>query len=162
MRNRRKSGIFEGGIPAEPDVRKLMEAYPEDSLNLNMVIPYGDVEKIIGIKYGPGRWKTVTKRWRDDVKRDLGKIIGHEEEDLGVAFRVLNHPGKVRLGVRSERKIKTQVKRIREIVALVDRKALTDTECGTLDRLDWRSNSFAANLQLRGTPVVPQLTSGKG
>ena len=83
--------IYFGGIPTEPDIAKLREAYGTPPPGL---IPYQDIERIIGVKRNTCRFKTVVRAWRRlmfrecnvDMKADPGKglIVLTEPERVGV------------------------------------------------------------------------------
>lgn len=64
--------LFLGGVPTEPDVKKLNEAFLE--IEPDQGIPYSAVEQIIGAKRGTSRWMAVTNAWRKHL-RSLRNIV---------------------------------------------------------------------------------------
>ena len=142
-----KQSLYFGGVPTEMDVRKLRESYSEGALEIGKVIPYEEVEKLLGVRRTDHRWQTVTHRWRKIVEREAGVIIGTVS---GEAFKVLDSRetldtacGKFRSAVRFTR-------RSLVLNAYVDRKKLSEAEVKRHDFLNARSAAIMAATQLRG------------
>jgi len=55
-------------VPTEPDVKRLMEAFPD--IQPDVLIPYADVERVANIKLGTSRWRSVTVAWRRRLYRE--------------------------------------------------------------------------------------------
>ena len=97
---------FNGGIPTEPDVALLMEAYkvPEPGT----LIEYSAAESIIGQKRSACRFRSVTTAWRKKLLKDHNVIMGAVKN---VGFKSLEPNersgfigGKYKTGIRFVRK----------------------------------------------------------
>ena len=64
--------LYFKGLPTDPEMRKLREAYPKDSLKEGRTIQYDELESIIGTAYGSSRFDTVISRWRRLMQREHG------------------------------------------------------------------------------------------
>ena len=143
------NGLYFGGIPTEPDVKKLMEAYPEESLIPGTEIPYSGVDAIIGVEYGNGRWQGVTNAWRKRVESDWSIVIGHTLESIGRAFVVLDNDQKFDLGKRQTRSGLKRVKRGYIVTGtLVDRASLSDERKAAYDNLMMKQAAILSAQQI--------------
>jgi len=147
-----KQRLYFGGIPTEPDVKKIRERWPDDSLKVGQVITDEDMQNLILCDYGTSRFRTVTHAWRKALEL-AGILIGRER---GVGFLVLNDSEKLDL---QEGKVKTSVramKRSREIGTHVDRKKLTDEERTRQDFLDVKAANALLSLQTQSRAELPE------
>lgn len=122
--------VFFGGVPTDPEVQRLKDTYaiPE----VGQVISYDEVAAVIGCDRKGARFKTVTLRWRSQMERDYGIIIGVRR---GIGFVVLNPREKVGLSAsKLEAGIKS-IKRSNKVVSMVDRAELTDVEKHVADHI---------------------------
>ena len=62
-----------GGIPVEPDLRRLREAFPK--IEPDQIITYEEVAAVIGLPVGPGRFRTVTGAWRRELLRTHNFVL---------------------------------------------------------------------------------------
>lgn len=76
--------IFQSGVPTEPDVKRLIEAFPK--LVEGQTIAYQDIEVILGIDRKQSRYRTVTTAWRRAMLR-VHNIEIEAVKSLG--FRVM-------------------------------------------------------------------------
>lgn len=65
--------MFFGGIPTEPDVKRLLAAFPE--IVPDALIPYESVEKVLGTTRPTGRFRTITTAWRKRLEREQNFIL---------------------------------------------------------------------------------------
>ena len=92
-----RAELFHGGIPTEPDVRALKEAYPESVLKVGLHIDFTRVSQIIGVPYPSCRFRTVTNAWRKEVEKEWGFVI---EPPRDGTFMVLSDSGKAKSSKR--------------------------------------------------------------
>ena len=133
-----KDGLFFGGVTTKPEVRRLMEAFPLESLEPGFQIPYGEITKIIGAEPRSNRFRTVTNSWRKLLRSEHSIIVDPSSHFSGV-FEVLNDSKKV---AKVGKKIKSSVKMVREAVFVagtVDVHKLTHDEKKTHDFYAQRS-----------------------
>lgn len=139
--------LYFGGIPTEPDVKALRDAYPETEMTPNSVIPYEEVEAVIGVQKDSARFRTVTDRWRAVVQQEnKALVIGTER---GVGFKVLTNHQKLNL---SNAKLKTAARSARRSYALtakVQTDQLTEEERERLTTIQRRSAAFLASQQIK-------------
>lgn len=147
--------LFFGGIPTEPDVRALREAYPEKDMKTGTLIPYADVAKLIHCDKDSSRFHTVTSRWRRMVEREADRIVIGTEANVG--FKVLDNSQKLDLG---HSKLTSAVRSTRRAFILTSRveiKALTEEERERLTNLQRRSAAVLGAAQIKATAQLPSL-----
>ncbi len=66
--------LFKGGVPTAPDVRRLIEAFGVPAEG--ELIPYAEIEKLIGTSRKTNRGGTVIWRWRQQLMRDHNVLMG--------------------------------------------------------------------------------------
>lgn len=109
-----KSGLFLGGVPTEPDVTKLIEAY--SALRPGDEVAHDDLAAVIGVSKDSHRYTTVIGAWRKRLLKmhniDLAPV-------RGVGFRVLEGMERINAGVKDYgggvRKIARSEGRIRRV-----------------------------------------------
>jgi len=153
----KKDGVFFGGVPTEPDIRALRDAYPESEMTAGTVIPYEAVEEIIGVGRDENRWKSVTNRWRKVVERETGRVVIGVE--AGVGFRVLDAVQKIDLGHSKLATAGRHARRAYVLTARVETAGLSDEEKARLMNLQKRSGAFIAAAQIKSTAELPTLGS---
>lgn len=147
--------VFFGGVPTDPEVRQLREAYPESEMEPGHVIPYDDVAKVINTGKATNRFRSVTTRWRNIVERETGRIVIGTE--AGVGFKVLDNSQKIDLG---HSKLASAVKSSRRaylLTARVETRGLSQEERDRLLVLQRRSASLIATAQIKSTAELPTL-----
>lgn len=149
-----KVKLFFGGLPTGPDVQRIRNVYPENSLAPQQEISYAHIGEIIGSKYGTSRFISVTTSWRKFVEKEVNVIFG---TDPGVAFVVLNEPEKVKL---SERKLHSAAKFARRayiISAMVNTKLLSDHEKARKTHAELVSANIISSAQIKSKTMLPTL-----
>lgn len=147
--------VFFGGVPTDPEVRQLRDAYPDADLQPGAVIPYDDAAAVIGSPKDSARFRTVTTRWRSMVERESGKIVIGTEH--GVGFKVLDNVQKISLG---NAKLASAVKSSRRayiLTARVETKGLSQEEKDRLLLLQRRSGALLATAQIKSAADLPSL-----
>ena len=91
MRNKK---LFFGGVPTDPEVKRIQKVYNELTLEEGTIIPYEDIEDIINESRETSRFKSVTTAWRKHVEKTTCKVIGCVP---GEAFKVLTDVEKLKL-----------------------------------------------------------------
>lgn len=64
------------GVPTEPDVRALKVAFPSEVLVIGYSISFDNAGKVFDCSPDSSRFSTVTDKWRREVERETGKVIG--------------------------------------------------------------------------------------
>lgn len=150
-----KATPFFGGVPTEPEVRALRDAYPDSEMKAGTVIPYEDVEKVIGSKKESNRFRCVTARWRGMVERETGRVVLGVEP--GVGFKVLDPAQKIDLGHAKLASAVRHSRRAYVLTARVETAGLSDDEKGRLMVLQRRSAALIATAQIKSTADLPKL-----
>jgi len=110
-----KSNVYFGGMPVEPDIRKLRARFgvPEpgqlithEEIEVCLSVPYR--RKIPGETFAPinTRYRTITKRWCDELRAEASR---DHEAVPGVGIRFLTAAGVVKA---SKSDVRTGVRRI--------------------------------------------------
>jgi hypothetical protein len=153
----RKSSVFFGGIPTEPDVNKLLEEINVKEMKPGETVPYSDVGIVIGQRVGTSRWRSVTNAWRKRLEKDYNIIIGCKSFEK--AFCILTEGGKVNLSGRKLRSAVTMARRSYKISGYVDVKKLTEAEKKDYEHFTLKSANILATAQLRGGKnLLPEMT----
>lgn len=150
--------VYFKGLPTEMDVKVLRDTFPQASLTVGLVIPYERVEKLIKERKGSFRFNTVTNRWRKEVERNFGVILGVQ---AGVGFEVKSDSQKVGLASQKNRSATRCARRALKVSALVAVAKLNDDEKNTHLFNVQRAGAFMATAQLRGGNNLPSLTQGE-
>lgn len=147
--------LFAGGVPTEPEVRALREAFPEGEMKPGQVIPYEEVERVINTRRDDNRFRSVTTRWRKVVERETGDVVLGSEPNVG--FKVLDNTAKISLG---HSKLTTAVRSSRRayvLTARVSPKELSEEEKTRWLALQRRSAAMIATAQIKSTAPLPTL-----
>lgn len=76
--------VFHGGVPTEPDVKKLLEAFAEKATGSE--ITHEEVEQVLGISRNANRYRIVVEAWRSHQFKQNNIEIGALR---GVGFKYL-------------------------------------------------------------------------
>jgi hypothetical protein len=71
---------FFGGVPTDPDIKRLRDHFPDSQMQEGAQFPYADVEEVLGVDRKSNRFRTVTTRWRKIVEDESGFIIGADPD----------------------------------------------------------------------------------
>ena len=134
-----------GGVPFDPDIKKIRESYPDSDLTVGQVIPYESVERILGVKKDSSRFRGVTTSWRKRVNEEAGVRV---EVEKGVGFKVLDEEEKVDYSYsrlkQAFRKMKDSFRRASE----VDRSQISEDSCKKVDQVETTAGKALAYSQL--------------
>ncbi|CUW38817.1 protein of unknown function [Magnetospirillum sp. XM-1] len=150
----KRDSVFFGGVPTDPDVRAIREAYPEADLPVGMVIPYHDVAGLLGVSVNSKRFRTVTWRWRRRVEAETDSLVIGVEK--GVGFKVLSASEKLDASVA---KLGSAVKAARRSYSLSGRVSVTEISQEERDRLMWVQRNSAALISTANTRSKTALPS---
>jgi len=144
-----------GGVPTDPDIKKLREAFPAERLEMGQVIPYEEVEEVIGTAKKSARFRTVTTRWRRLVERETGNtVIGTER---GVGFKVLDNRQKLDLSNDILEQALRRSRRSYQVTGRINLEQLTQDERDRLLMVQKRSAAVVATAQIQRTSDLPTL-----
>lgn len=149
------SNVYFAGIPTDIEVRQLEETWPDESLTVGTVIAYSDIAELIKTKTEDSRFRTVTGRWRRNVERRTGKIIGPDKP--GETLRVYDDKDKLDL---SKTKLKTAsrfARRSRIVAANVEAKNLTEQQKKELEHTINTSATILQASRLKSQVQLPQI-----
>lgn len=139
--NKEASKLFFGGMPTEPDVKKLKEKFK--TLDEGTLISYKAVSKVIGEPKGSCRFMSVTHQWRKQLfveKNILLTCVMNE------GYLVSDPSTRVRVGVHYKNKSIRDAKSSGRILIGTDTSRLSADEKRTWDRtLLSTSNIIAAS-----------------
>lgn len=109
-----KQRLFLGGLPTEPDVRKLIDAFPR--LEPGAEISHAEIAKVIGVDRDSDRYRTVTNAWRRLLKKDhnvrLKALPGVGFKSIDGMERVIDNMHGFTQGARKIRKAADDVRRV--------------------------------------------------
>lgn len=109
------TGAVVGGVPIGPDVKRLIEAFPD--IEVDEIISDERIAVVIGEKYGTSRYQTVTRGWRDEVF----DVRGYELVRDNGGFRRISH------WECSRRKTRSAILGMRHTARAVERQARVNT-----------------------------------
>lgn len=118
-----KSGLFLGGVPTDPDVKRLIEAFP--SLKPGDEISHNDVANVLGVERASGRYRTVTTAWRNHLVKSCNIRL---RAINGVGYRVMEAMERVTHNVRGLGKGTKIIRRASDDVRRVDATQLSQEQ----------------------------------
>lgn len=125
-----KHGLFLGGVPTEPDVRRLSEAFP--MLKSGDEVHHEDVAKAIGVEPATGRYKSVTSAWR----KHLLKVNNLRLSSIpGVGFRVLDGMDRITDDIKRYGRGAKQIRKAADDVRRVEIGKLPQNEQRTAEHV---------------------------
>ena len=109
-----RATLFFGGLPTEPEAKKLMERF--GVLEVGRQILYDEIAEVIGVKYGTSRFRTILSSWRHRLEKEHNLRMGFEPgkgiKMLSPEERVGAAEDDVRSGVRKLRKGANEASRL--------------------------------------------------
>ena len=143
--------LYFGGVPTELEVKALREAFP--AMEVGQEITTEEVEKIIDVKKGESRYYTVTVRWRKEVERKDGLVIGQTPE----GFRVLDDADKTNLSTKKLISATRLARRSRHVAALVDVSKLTPEQRKEFDHVAKASAAIILAAKIKPQAELPEI-----
>jgi hypothetical protein len=146
--------LFFGGLPTDIELAKLKEAYPATELKVGKIIPYAELEQLLGLDWTSNRFRTVTNRWRRVVEADTNIFI---HPDPGYGFKILTESEKLDLSTKKIRTASHAARRAFVVNTRIDRKQLTDDEKAMADHVTQTAAKINASAQLKQRLEMPKL-----
>lgn len=116
--------VFRGGMPYGPDIKKLNESFPLDSLAEGLVLTHEKLEKAVGYRAGTSRYYAVVKSWIGRQRAE-NRIFIVFEPKIGV--KVLNPAEVMEYAEKSVRQKIGQTGKAVRIFNWVERERLDST-----------------------------------
>lgn len=145
--------IFAGGVPTEPDVRALIERYGVPAEGT--MIPYVEIEKLIRCGRRSFRFKTVTDRWRKQLKRDHNVATGCDCRGEGI--KVLCPDERVSAGKAKTRTAVRAIRRSVDLVETTDKARLSPEMRAEADHLVQCSGALLLAARMEAKRYQPQI-----
>lgn len=76
-----ESKVYRGGMPYGPDIKRLREAYPSNTLTEGLVMEHAALEGIIGAPKGSQRYYGVINSWRSEELNKNGIFMAWQPGD---------------------------------------------------------------------------------
>lgn len=147
-----ESKLFVGGVPTDPDVRKLREAFGVP--NEGTLLAWVEIERVIGEKKGTSRFNTVVGAYRRAMKREHNAVF---EAVPGKGLLHLPPNERVEFGIRNRQFGIRKTFRAVSVIATTDRKRLTPENGRVADHND----RFAAAMRLTVATQAKELNLPK-
>lgn len=144
------ASLFLGGIPTDPDVKRIREALGE--MNEGEEIPHTRIEELIGKKASSSRYRTVTARWRKTVLRELNVEIGAVP---GMGFRVLSGSERIEHNHAKFRSASRQQGRAVRRIGMIPDAVLSDQDRHRRDRIHQLTSTAVENVALVAKQIEP-------
>lgn len=122
--------LFLGGIPTEPDVKKLLAIYGVPAIGTELT--YDQVAETIGTPVRSYRFRTVTWSWRKVLDRQHNLIVGTVH---GRGFVVLDNQSRVRFSAGRFKRGLRSVRRASDVAGRTDLVGLTPEERRSRDHI---------------------------
>lgn len=149
-----RTAVYRRGVPTDPDIKMLREKWPESVLSPGSVIPYAEVEALLGCRRGSSRFNGVTTRWRRLIEQDAGILF---KCIPGEGFAVLDNIGKLGVGIEKSNQAVRTAKRSVVILSRVDALALPREERARFDRTNMRNSAIITISQTKATITLPEI-----
>ncbi len=153
-----KARAFFGGVPTDPEINRLKAHFPPGDLFEGRIITHDQVAEIIHAPYGSSRYKTVTTRWRNQVTRNYGIMVGSV---AGVGFKILNDAEKVDQQARHLKSSLVQNGKSFLVASTVDEGNLTAQKRKEYEHYLLRSIAVQQAIQLKSKAQLPSLRGRK-
>lgn len=127
--SKREAQEYFGGLPTDPEVRKLREHFGDMQKLRGTTISHEDIEKVIGVKREDNRYKTITNAWRKRIRKETGvEIRGDLAEVIGIGFRVLTDGEQVTFSTDLRQRGAKRIRHSHIALANTDEEKLTDEQ----------------------------------
>lgn len=146
--------IFLGGVPTEPDVTALNEAFPVSELLPGKFIEYSQISAVINVSPRSSRFKTVLDRWRKATEREHGIVTKCRQ---GEGIEVLDDKGKLTFAGDKLHSAARLARRSGQIAARVDISGLSGQERDALLKLERKNAAICSIAAGKRTLELPQL-----
>ena len=111
--------LFIGGVPTEPDVKRLIDAFP--SIASDIEITHAEISKILGVDAKSARYRTITSAWR----RLLLRVHNVRMSPIaGIGYRVIDGIERVTENVKQYGRGARQIQRAARDIRATDRRKL--------------------------------------
>jgi len=142
--------VFRGGVPTEPDVQKLLEAFGRPEIGRKF--SYEEIATILNTHKKTARYRTVTWVWREEIKQLYNIIIGCER---GKGFIALNNSERLRFGVDKYKSGLHFVEKAQGIVAGCDDAKLSEPERESKNHIVKISGSLLLSAKMEERRSLP-------
>lgn len=147
-------GIFRGGIPTEPDVKKLLDAFADIAVDAQ--VTHEEVEAVLGLNRQDNRYRSITTAWREHLLEHENKQVGAV---AGIGFRVFSSKDRVASSVNSFKAgVRKQVKAVNNAMR-IERGDLTQQDQHKVDHLVRVGASIAFHGQTMLRTIAPPRVS---
>lgn len=140
--------VFNSGVPTEPDVRKLMDAF--GAMQEGAVISYADISAIIGSPSKSFRFATVVNAWRKRLYREQNVVLCAV---AGVGLKVADPDLRVNLAGAKYKSGIRHIRRAGDVSASTDRARLSPEAAKAADHL----NRVASSVMLAAATEARKL-----
>jgi hypothetical protein len=124
-----QGNIFRGGVPIDPDVRKLVDKFGVPMIGAR--ITYEEISACLdGLSWRTKRWKAITEKWRKGLDRDHNLIT---EAEPGTAFIVADSSSRVVITSKTLVRGTRTIKKAHKIGVRTPRTGLSTEESRVLD-----------------------------
>jgi hypothetical protein len=144
--------MWNAGVPTEPDVRRLDEAFP--ALEIGDVIQHEAIEAVLGIGRKTFRYKTVVNAWRRRMEAERNIVLGAV---IGEGYRVLTDAERVECGGGKLRSAGRATTRAATLVTGADRAKLPPELQAKADHVSAAAASILGALRLQAKALNTQL-----
>ncbi|MCL4837861.1 MAG: hypothetical protein KJ058_07845 [Thermoanaerobaculia bacterium] len=136
--------VFLGGLPVEPDVRRLEEKFgvPE----VGALLTHRQVEGALGEKYGSTRYRTVTKAWRQHLREENNVEL---KAVPGIGFKCLGADERLDEANSTGRSVLRKLRKGAQQVESIPAQEVSPAKIGVLDhtRNFFAKVAFAARME---------------
>ena len=147
--------IHKAGLPTDIDVRTLREKYPWEELNEGDIIPYSDIEKLLGVNKHSNRFTTVTNKWRGAILYETNTVIGAER---GVGFKILDNAEKVDLTGLKLKAAESALRKSQLFGSKIDTSRISDVDKARLHSFTSVAAKTVAMLQIKSKLQLPEMS----
>jgi hypothetical protein len=143
-----------GGVPTDPDIRRIRQEHPDHTLTPGTLIRYEDVERLIQTGRDTARFRTVTDKWRRQVEDETGSVVIGTEPGLG--FKVLTEAEKLNLGYDKLRSAARSARRSYVVAGRVSVSQLSEEDRERHRVLQQRNAAVISAAQVKSKAQLPE------
>lgn len=137
--------LWKFGVPTEPDVKKLLKAWPPGEMKPGDKITKEQAADVLGVGVGDNRFISITNAWRKSLEPDIVIVCPGDR-----TFEVATESQKLKL---AKGKMTSAVRMVRKSVVVsswVDCRQLDDDERKQHTLLTQRTAAVRSALQIKG------------
>jgi hypothetical protein len=138
-----------GGIPTDIDVRRLFDKFGVPKVK--DIIPYREIEAVIGVSHKTSRFWSVTCAWRNQLLRRNNRVSVAIPNE---GFEFLDSHKRVGFVEKKAKEGLRKIVRASQVAISTDRSELSSDEVKTLDHIAFLGPQFKLQMGVKARELI--------